>query len=188
MRSFLKKMDNNRGADLHMVTVMMILIFSLSIFMAMDFWVASSTKVILLKETEAAEIYSLVKAIEGSYDTLIHINPQEILSYNMTSYQTRAIQIYGQVGGSKDVKKSGEVYDRLNTINHLLTYKVTKVGEPGAPVGQIGIASTIEYTTKTIVRSPKALPGLFGNKIKATANKTISLSVSSKLVPVIYDR
>lgn len=190
MKSFFRKLENNKGADLQLVVVVLMLIFMFAIFMAMDFWMASTAKIIIIKETQAAEVYCLVKTVQGNYTKL-----QEIMDPTtafMGTYQAMAIEKFGQPGGTDENPRNGEIYSRLKNIDYLKTYTVTDVrGVSQSPVGHFGIYMKMKYTTRNIIRAPQDIIGWFfrdKKNIENTANKEITLAVSAKVVPMIWDR
>lgn len=184
MSKFLNKIDNNKGADLQLTAIVMICVFVFAIFMAMDFWFASSAKILLIKETQAAEVYCLVKTIEGNYTELHQI--ADPYTYNLNTEQSEAIERFGTAGGTDEAPKYGEIYSRLGHAGYLKTWKIDRVAGISPPIGEMGIAMTMTYTTNTFIRSTDQIIGfLNGDNVKASANKPITLSVTAKVIP--YD-
>lgn len=187
--SFFKKIKNNNGADLHLTIVVMILIFVFSIFLAMDFWFASSAKIILVKEIQSAEVYCLVKTVQGNYTELQRID--DPFTADMTTYQNMATERFGRQGGTMETPKNGEIYQRLRQVDYLVDYQVDEIKGMDVPIGEFGIYMRMTYKTKTLVRSPGEISNMFDGEddeaLKATANKDIKLSVSAKVIPFTWD-
>lgn len=188
--TFFKKINNNKGVDLQLSVVVMLLIFVMAIFMAIDFWMASSAKIILIKEIQSAEVYCLVKTVQGNYTKLRLIPEEDVFNTNLTDLQEEAVNLYGLSRGTHENLKPGEIYTRLSDVPYLRTWTVTDVKGTDYPaMGEFGIFTALTYSTNTLVRSPQQIFEVFRNRqqINNTSVKDIKLTVAAKVVPITWD-
>ena len=177
-----KAMKNNKAADLQMNVVVMMLLFVLCVALGIDFWMASSTKILIIKETQSAEIYCLVKTLSNNYDVL-NLSGQDKETMDLSAYQDKAVALMGKGGKTygKEVS-TGELYERINNLSYVDSYKTRISGLLSRPIGEMGIKTEITYLTKVFVRTT---PPAFNKseEIENSSADEINIIVSAKVVP-----
>ena len=86
-----------------MNVVVMMLLFVLCVALGIDFWMASSTKILIIKETQSAEIYCLVKTLSNNYDVL-NLSGQDKETMDLSVYQTRISGLLSRPIGEMGIK------------------------------------------------------------------------------------
>jgi hypothetical protein len=182
---FKKLKENNRGgSDLQFATATFLFMFVVCIGLLLDFWYVSSAKVHVLKSVEAAELYCLVtNAPKEHHDA--SADYESLWDMDLTSNQSSALLCASKNG-------SNEVENRVRRVAYLKEGNdgLKEINVSGLPdtIGQMGIRTSLKYQVKTMIRSPEQLFNFMRpDNLDLTATKWVSLTVTTKLVPMLED-